>query len=97
MSKAGTPDLRLGLIGDNIARSRSPLLHRLAGAQNGMVVPRARELLNQVLATDPGDPMARFFLALAKAQDGDVDGEAKYQHRQPGPGVRPIEAARRQE
>lgn len=33
-----TPDLRLGLVGDNIARSRSPLLHRLAGAQNGLTV-----------------------------------------------------------
>ncbi|HEX9858684.1 MAG TPA: shikimate dehydrogenase [Paracoccaceae bacterium] len=32
------PDLQLGLIGDNIARSRSPLLHRLAGAQNGLNV-----------------------------------------------------------
>jgi shikimate dehydrogenase len=32
------PDLHLGLIGDNISRSRSPLLHRLAGAQNGMDV-----------------------------------------------------------
>ena len=32
------PDLKLGLIGDNIARSRSPLLHRLAGQQNGMEV-----------------------------------------------------------
>ncbi|WP_238367164.1 shikimate dehydrogenase family protein [Mesobacterium pallidum] len=31
-------DLHLGLIGDNIARSRSPLLHRLAGEQNGMTV-----------------------------------------------------------
>ena len=31
-------DLKLGLIGDNIARSRAPLLHRLAGEQNGMVV-----------------------------------------------------------
>lgn len=31
-------DLKLGLIGDNIARSRSPLLHRLAGRQNGMAV-----------------------------------------------------------
>lgn len=31
-------DLKLGLIGDNIARSRSPLLHRLAGAQNGIAV-----------------------------------------------------------
>lgn len=30
--------LKLGLIGDNIARSRSPLLHRLAGQQNGIAV-----------------------------------------------------------
>jgi shikimate dehydrogenase len=29
-----TPDLQLGLIGDNIAASRSPLLHVLAGRQN---------------------------------------------------------------
>ncbi|WP_425073546.1 shikimate dehydrogenase family protein [Sagittula sp. S175] len=33
-----SPDLKLGLIGDNIARSRAPVLHRLAGEQNGMVV-----------------------------------------------------------
>lgn len=30
--------LKLGLIGDNIARSRSPLLHRIAGQQNGIEV-----------------------------------------------------------
>lgn len=30
--------LRLGLIGDNIARSQSPRLHRLAGAQTGLSV-----------------------------------------------------------
>lgn len=33
-----TDTLKLGLIGDNIARSRSPLLHRLAGEQNGVAV-----------------------------------------------------------
>lgn len=33
-----TPNLKLGLIGDNIARSKAPLLHRLAGAQNGLSV-----------------------------------------------------------
>jgi len=33
-----TPDLHLGLIGDNIAASRSPLLHVLAGRQNGLRV-----------------------------------------------------------
>lgn len=32
------PDLLLGLIGDNIAASRAPLLHRLAGQQNGLRV-----------------------------------------------------------
>lgn len=30
--------IRLGLIGDNIAKSQSPRLHRLAGAQNGVRV-----------------------------------------------------------
>lgn len=35
---ADLPDLRLGLIGDTIAQSRAPCLHRLAGAQNGMQV-----------------------------------------------------------
>jgi len=41
-------DLLLGLIGDNIAASRAPQLHRLAGAQNGLdvrydlLVPRER-------------------------------------------------------
>lgn len=33
-----TPDLLLGLIGDNIAASRSPLLHVLAGRQNALQV-----------------------------------------------------------
>lgn len=32
------PDLKLGLIGDNIAKSRAPVLHRLAGIQNGLKV-----------------------------------------------------------
>jgi shikimate dehydrogenase len=32
------PDLLLGLIGDNIAQSRAPLLHRLAGMQTGLAV-----------------------------------------------------------
>lgn len=32
------PHLRLGLIGDNIAQSSAPDLHRLAGVQNGVAV-----------------------------------------------------------
>jgi len=34
----GRQTLKLGLIGDNIARSRAPLLHRLAGRQTGISV-----------------------------------------------------------
>ena len=46
----GLPAIRLGLIGDNIAASRSPLLHRLAGQMCGLdvrydlLVPRALKL-----------------------------------------------------
>ncbi len=35
---AHSTSLQLGLIGDNIAQSRAPLLHRLAGDQNGIAV-----------------------------------------------------------
>ncbi|MWB79144.1 shikimate dehydrogenase [Pseudooceanicola sp. 216_PA32_1] len=43
-----TDSLKLGLIGDNIARSRSPLLHRLAGAQHGIGVTYDRLVPNQL-------------------------------------------------
>lgn len=46
MSKA--PDLTLGLIGDNIAKSRAPLLHRLAGRQNGVTVQYDRLVPNDM-------------------------------------------------
>mgnify|MGYP001103250213 CR=1 FL=1 len=41
-----TPDLKLGLIGNHIARSRSPFLHRLAGEQNAMIVQYDRLIPN---------------------------------------------------
>ena len=43
--------LKLGLIGDNIARSRSPLLHTLAGRQNGIAVSYDR-LVPPALSSD---------------------------------------------
>lgn len=46
-----THDLLLGLIGDNIALSRAPLLHRLAGAQNGMTV-RYDRLVPRLMGQD---------------------------------------------
>ncbi|AJE44868.1 shikimate dehydrogenase family protein [Celeribacter indicus] len=42
------PDILLGLIGDNIAASRSPRLHELAGEQNGLRV-RYDRLVPQAL------------------------------------------------
>ena len=48
--------LKLGLIGDNIARSRSPLLHRLAGAQNGVDVTYDR-----LVPKDRGETFAEVF------------------------------------
>lgn len=43
--------LKLGLVGDNIARSRSPLLHRLAGEQCGIEV-RYERLVPKDLGLD---------------------------------------------
>ena len=48
--------LKLGLIGDNIARSRSPLLHRLAGAQNDVAVTYDR-----LVPKDRGETFAEVF------------------------------------
>lgn len=44
-------DLQLGLIGDNIAQSKAPLLHHLAGLQNGLAVQYDR-LVPQELKED---------------------------------------------
>lgn len=60
------PDLRLGLIGDNIARSRSPLLHRLAGAQHGMRVQYDRLI--------PGEMGADFDAVFAQCAQGAYRG-----------------------
>lgn len=54
--------LRLGLIGDNIARSRSPLLHRLAGEQNALHVTYDR-----LVPKDLGQDFDTVFAACAQA------------------------------
>ncbi|WP_340116761.1 shikimate dehydrogenase [Pelagibius sp. 7325] len=41
-SRAGAPPLKLGLIGDNIAHSKAPLLHSLAGQLAGIAVSYER-------------------------------------------------------
>ncbi|WP_138466224.1 shikimate dehydrogenase [Poseidonocella sp. HB161398] len=57
-----TATLKLGLIGDNIARSRSPLLHRLAGEQAGIDVTYDR-----LVPADLGQGFAEVFAGCAAA------------------------------
>ncbi|MCR6631093.1 MAG: tetratricopeptide repeat protein [Magnetospirillum sp.] len=45
----------------------------VASAQ-GMVVPEARQVFLETLGVQPGDPRARFYLGLARAQIGDAAG-----------------------
>jgi len=61
-----TGPLLLGLIGDNIAASRAPLLHRLAGAQNGIEV-RYERLVPGTLGLD-------FEGVFARCRDGGYRG-----------------------
>lgn len=48
--------------------------HAAILAQQGKVAADAQNALRRVLAVDPTDATARFFLALAKAQNDDVEG-----------------------
>ena len=64
-----------------------PTAKRLAGlaeasvlANNGVVTETARRAYERMLALEPGRPDARFGLALAKEQDGDL-GEAEAAYR----------------
>jgi len=51
--------------------SQSEAAEELVTAAGGKVTPEARRRFEAALATDPGDPRARFFVGLAQAQDGD--------------------------
>src|SRR5580704_1726063 len=46
----------------------------LVMAADGIVTPSARDALNTVVTRDPKNPSARYYLALAEAQAGDVQG-----------------------
>ncbi|MBL8773717.1 MAG: c-type cytochrome biogenesis protein CcmI [Phenylobacterium sp.] len=43
-------------------------------SQDGQVGPAAQALFRRAVAADPGDPRARYYLAVAKDQSGDRDG-----------------------
>ncbi|ASM70908.1 MULTISPECIES: shikimate dehydrogenase family protein [Roseobacteraceae] len=68
--------LQLGLIGDNIAQSRAPLLHRLAGAQNGIAVQYDR-----LVPPDRGESFDRVFDHCAAAGFRGINVTYPYKER----------------
>jgi len=61
-------------LGRNEADVLRQYAHAAVLAEQGRVTIDAQRALQRVLATDPTDPIARYFLALAKAQNDDVEG-----------------------
>ena len=59
----------LRLLGEDPAR-RSAYGEALVAAAGGIVTEKAREAFGKALAAEPGQPQARFYLALAAEQDG---------------------------
>jgi cytochrome c-type biogenesis protein CcmH len=61
-----------------LGRKEPDLLRQFAHAailaEGGRVTTDAQSALRRALSADPGDPTSRFFLALAKAQNQDVEG-----------------------
>ncbi len=59
----------LRLLGEDPARC-SAYGEALVAAAGGVVTDKAREAFGKALAGEPGQPQARFYLALADEQDG---------------------------
>src|SRR5262245_10885391 len=61
-----------------LGRKEQELLRQFAHgaivAEGGRVTSDAQSALQRALSADPGDPTSRFFLALAKAQNQDIEG-----------------------
>lgn len=68
--------IRLGLIGDNIAKSQSPRLHRLAGAQNGR-----RVTYDQLVPAELGKDFDALFADVAAADYRGVNVTYPYKER----------------
>ena len=68
--------LRLGLIGDNIAKSQSPRLHRLAGVQNGR-----RVIYDSLIPAEQGMAFDALFAHVAQAGYRGVNVTYPYKER----------------
>lgn len=71
-----TDTIRLGLIGDNIAKSQSPRLHRLAGAQNGR-----RTTYDQLVPAEMGKDFDGVFAQVATSGYRGVNVTYPYKER----------------
>lgn len=71
--------LRLGLIGDNIAASQSPRLHRLAGAQNGR-----RVVYDSLVPAQRGLPFDDLFTQVAAGGYRGINVTYPYKERAAG-------------
>ncbi len=65
---------RLAALRDNDPAIIAVQAEELIVAADGAVTPEAFALLLKAQARDPSDPRLRFYLGLAQAQSGDVDG-----------------------
>ncbi len=68
--------IRLGLIGDNIARSQSPRLHRLAGHQNGV-----RVTYDSLVPVDLGQDFEQVFARVAASGYRGINVTYPYKER----------------
>jgi shikimate dehydrogenase len=68
--------IRLGLIGDNIARSQSPRLHRLAGQQNGV-----RVTYDSLVPVDLGQDFEQVFARVAASGYRGINVTYPYKER----------------
>ncbi len=66
----------LRLLGEDGAR-RAAYGEALVAAAGGVVTDKARESFMKAVAVEPGQPQARFYLALAAEQDGKKDAAIK--------------------
>ncbi|MBI1244911.1 MAG: c-type cytochrome biogenesis protein CcmI [Alphaproteobacteria bacterium] len=54
-----------------------PLAEAAIAVANGQVTPEAEGAFSRVLEADPGDPRARYYMGLARAQSGDRAGAVR--------------------
>lgn len=74
-----TDPIRLGLIGDNIAKSQAPRLHRLAGVQNGR-----RVIYDRLVPAELGKPFDAVFADVAATGYRGVNVTYPYKERAAG-------------